>query len=202
IDAAARSGGAVEIPAGEYVCGTLRLRSGITLRLAAGATLIASPDDADFDPPDRPPYRSFADEETTDFSFALLRGQGLRNVRLLGPGRIDGNRTRRGGPKPIALKQCRAITLRDLTLDNAPNYNISLLGCDDVDIRGVNIRNGYSDGIDPDCCRNVRIAGCRIESRDDAIVAKASLALGVRRSTENIVVTDCVLVNVRNALKL
>ena len=33
----------------------------------------------------------------------------------------------------------------------------------------------YSDGIDPDCCRNVRIADCRIESRDDAIVAKASL---------------------------
>jgi len=202
IDVAAASAGIVDVPPGEYVCGTLHLRSGITLRLAAGATLIASPDDADFDPPERLPYESFADEETTDFGFALLRGHGLRNVRLLGPGRIDGNRTRRGGPKPIALKQCHAITLRDLTLDNAPNYNISLLGCDGVDIRGITIRNGYSDGIDPDCCRNVRIADCRIESRDDAIVAKASLALGVRRSTENIVVTDCALVNVRNALKL
>jgi hypothetical protein len=96
----------------------------------------------------------------------------------------------------------RDMSLHDLTIHNAPNYNISLLGCDKVDIVGVTIRNGYADGIDPDCCKNVRIANCRIESRDDAIVAKASFALGVRGSTENVLVTDCSLVNVRNALKL
>lgn len=126
----------------------------------------------------------------------------LQHVGIFGPGRIDGNRTKRGGPKPIALKQCRNIQIHDLTIDNAPNYNISLLGCDKVDIVGVTIRNGYSDGIDPDCCKNVRIANCHIESRDDAIVAKASFALGVRGATENVLVTDCSLVNVRNALKL
>ncbi len=41
-----------------------------------------------------------------------------------------------------------------------------------------------------------------MESRDDAIVLKASLALGVRRSTEDVVVTDCDLVNIRNGLKI
>jgi polygalacturonase len=50
IDAAGRSGGGVYVPPGEYVSGTLRLRDRIALRLAAGATLIASADDADFDP--------------------------------------------------------------------------------------------------------------------------------------------------------
>jgi len=202
IDAAGRSGGTVYVPPGDYVSGTLRLRDRIAFRLAAGATLIASPDDADFDPYEELDYESFADRETTDFSFALLRGRALQDIGIFGPGRIDGNRTKRGGPKPIALKQCRNVQIHDLTIDNAPNYNISLLGCDQVDIVGVTIRNGYSDGIDPDCCKNVRIANCRIESRDDAIVAKASLALGVRRSTENVLVTDCALVNVRNALKL
>ena len=202
VDAAGRSGGTVVLPPGEYVSGTIRLRSDMVLRLAAGATLIASPDDDDFDPYERLPYESFADRETTDFAFALLRGHGLRHVAIVGPGRIDGNRVSRRGPKPIALKRCRDVVVRDLTIENAPNYNVSLLGCDDVEIVGVTIRNGYSDGIDPDCCRNVRIAGCRIESRDDAIVAKTSLALGVRRSTENVIVTDCALVNVRNALKL
>ena len=87
------------------------------------------------------------------------RGAGLQDLSIVGPGRIDGNRRSRGGPKPIALKECRDVTIRDLTLENAPNYNISLLGCDHVDIRGVTIRNGYSDGIDPDCCRHVRIIG-------------------------------------------
>jgi hypothetical protein len=200
IDAAA--GGVVLFPPGDYVSGTLRLRDHLVLRLAAGATLIASPDDEDFDPYEKLEYESFADRETTDFNFALLQGRRLQHLSIIGPGRIDGNRRSRGGPKPIALKQCRHVTIRDLTLENAPNYNVSLLGCDHVDIRGVTIRNGYADGIDPDCCRYVRIAGCRVESRDDAIVLKSSLALGVRRSTEYVVVTDCDLVNVRNGLKI
>lgn len=202
MDAAARSGGTVYFPAGDYVSGTLRLRSGVTLQLDGGATLLASRDDGDFDPPKAPGYDTFADRETSDFSFALLQGWGLSHVSILGPGRVDGNRTSRGGPKPIALRECRRIAIRDLTLTNAANYNISLLGCDDVDILRVRILNGYSDGIDPDCCRNVRIAGCHIESRDDAIVLKTSFALGVRRSTENVTVTDCHLVTRHNALKL
>lgn len=202
IDAAAASRGVVVFPPGEYMSGTLRLRDRVTLRLAAGATLVASPDDADFAPYERLDYDSFADRETTDFSYALLQGRGVEHVSITGPGRIDGNRRSRGGPKLIALKRCRHVRVEDLILDNAPNYNVSLLGCDHVDIRGLTIRNGYADGIDPDCCRHVRIAGCRVESRDDAIVLKTSLALGVRRSTENVVVTDCDLVNVRNGLKI
>jgi hypothetical protein len=200
IDAA--PGGVVLFPPGDYVSGTLHLRDRLVLRLAAGATLIASPDDSHFDAYEKLGYESFADRETSDFSFALLQGRTLQHLSIVGPGRIDGNRRSRGGPKPIALKQCRDVTIRDLTLENAPNYNISLVGCDRVDIRGVTIRNGYSDGIDPDCCRYVRIAGCRVQSRDDAIVLKSSLALGVRRSTEYVVVTDCDLVNVRNGLKI
>src|SRR3979409_378484 len=89
-----------------------------------------------------------------------------------GQGKIDGNGTRLEAPKPIALKRCRNVRIHDLTIANAPNYNISLLGCDGVNILGVTIRNGYSDGIDPDCCQNVRISNCLIESQDDAIVLK------------------------------
>ena len=53
--------------------------------------------------------------------------------------------------------------------------------------------DNYSDGIDPDSCRHVRIAGVYFDGWDDAIVAKASFALGYRRSTENLAVTNCVL---------
>ena len=172
------------------------------MQLEAGATLIASPDDRRFDPYEKLPYDSFADRETSDFTFALLQGRRLQHISIIGPGRIDGNRRSRGGPKPIALKECDHVSIRDVTLENAPNYNVSLLGCDYVDIRGVTIRNGYSDGIDGDCCRHVRITGCQVESRDDAIALKASLALGLRRSTHDVVVTDCDLVNIRNGLKI
>jgi hypothetical protein len=77
-----------------------------------------------------------------------------------------------------------------------------MLGTDCVNIDGVTILNGYADGIDPDACRNVRIANCHIESVDDAIVPKASFSLGERRSTENITVTNCYLSTACNAFKL
>jgi polygalacturonase len=202
IDAAAPAGETVLFPPGEYVSGTLRLRSGITLRLDAGATLLASPDDADFDPREEIAYETFADRETSDFTFALLQGRRVSRISIVGPGRIDGNRTSREGPKPIALKECHGIQIRELTIANAGNYNISLLGCEGVEIRDVRIQNGYSDGIDPDCCRNVRIANCHIESRDDALVLKTSRALGVPRPTEDVTVTNCHLVTLHNALKL
>src|SRR6266511_3545746 len=140
LSAAGKSGGTVYFPAGEYVSGTLHLRTRVALRLAARATLIASSDDADFDPYEELGYDSFADRETSDMTFSLLQGRGLQHVSISGPGGIDGNRTRRGGPKLIALKQCRDIRIHDLTFASAPNYNISLLGCDGADIVGITIR--------------------------------------------------------------
>jgi hypothetical protein len=192
----------VYFPPGRYLSGTLRLRSHVTLSLDAGAILVASRDDADFDPVESLGHESFADDETSSFHFALLQGNGREHVRILGAGRIDGNCTSRDGPKPIALKERRAVEIRDVTIANAGNYAISLLGCDGVEIVGVTIRNGYSDGIDPDCCQNARIADCRIDSRDDAIALKTSFALGVRRPTRNVTVTGCHLTTIHNALKL
>jgi len=201
-EVAAGGGGTVSLRAGRYRCGTLHLRSNITLALEAGAVLVASPDDADFDPVEALPYHSHADVETTDFHFALLTGEGLTNIGIIGPGHIDANRSRRGGPKPIALRRCTNIAISDLMISDAPNYAVSLLGCDHVDIERVTVRNGWADGIDPDCCRWVRIANCDIDSYDDGICLKASLALGQRRATQHVVVEDCTVASSCNALKV
>ena len=202
IDAAGGNGGTVYFPPGNYLSGTVRFKSRVTVFLDAGATLISSPDKEDFDPYEKLNFKSFSDDETTDFHYALLRGQDVEHVGVVGPGTIDGNRTKRHGPKPIALKNCRHIAVRDITIQNSPNYNISLLGCDFVNIEGVTILNGYCDGIDPDCCHQVRITNCYVESWDDAIVPKASFALGYRRSTENVTVTNCVLTTACSCFKL
>ena len=202
IDAAGVSGGTVFLSGGTYLSGTLRLRSRVTLHLDGGATLTASADKDDFDPCEKLNYQSYSDEETTDFHYVLLRGQDVEHVSILGSGVIDGNRAKRGGPKPIAFKNCRHVAVRNITIKNSPNYNVSLLGCDYVNIDGVTILNGHCDGIDPDCCRHVRIANCFIESWDDAIALKSSFALGRRRATENVTVTNCVLTTACNALKL
>ncbi len=202
IDSAAATGRTVQFPPGNYLSGTLHLRDLTTLELDAGAILVASPDDSDFDPPEKLGYETYADDETSDYSFALLQGRDVRQVRIIGPGWIDGNRRKRDGPKPIALKRCQGIDIRDLTITNAGSYAVSLLGCRRVDVQDVTILNGYADGIDPDCCQDVRIARCYIESRDDAVCLKASFALGTRGSTENVRVSGCQLTTFHNAIKL
>jgi Pectate lyase superfamily protein len=201
IDAAAEKGGTVYFPGGKYLSGTLRLKSFVTLFLDAGAILLGSPDDSDYDPYEKLSYNSCSDRETTYFNSALIRAEDAHNFAIAGRGIIDGNRTKRGGPKPIALKRCQQVSIRDITMQNAPNYNISMLGCDYVDIEGVTIFNGYADGIDPDCSRYVRISNCYIETFDDAIVPKASPSLGEIRPTEHLTVTNCVLTTASSALK-
>jgi polygalacturonase len=191
--AASLGGGTVTLPPGRYLSGTLHLRSRVTLRLENGATLAASPDNADFDPYERLDYATPDDRETTYFHYALLAGENVEDLAIVGEGTIDGNRPVRGGPKPIALKLCRRVTIEGITIRRAPNYAISLLGTDYVNVEGVTMVECYADGIDPDSCRHVRISNVYFDGWDDAIVAKASHALGYRRSTEDLTVTNCVL---------
>jgi polygalacturonase len=125
IDAAAQAGGVVVVPAGRYLCGTIHLKSRITLYLAAGATILASPDNNDFDPYEKLDYDSHADNETTYFHYALLAGENIQEIAIRGEGVIDGNRKKRGGPKPIALKNVQHISIRGITVRDSPNYAIS-----------------------------------------------------------------------------
>ncbi|MBL8214443.1 MAG: hypothetical protein JNK87_27220 [Bryobacterales bacterium] len=194
IDAAhAQGGGTVHLTAGVYRCGTLLWKSRVSLWLDNGATLAMSPDDQDFLPRETLPFASGADAATSTFRHALLWAEDAQNLALYGQGVIDCRRTRVGGPKPISLRRCRQVSLRGVSIRNAPGYNISLLGCDYVDIDGVSIFDGYQDGITPDCCRFLRVANCFIESVNDAFVLKASGALGERRHTEHVTVSNCVL---------
>jgi len=48
------------------------------------------------------------------------------------------------------------------------------------------------DGFDIDCCRNVRVSNCTVNSPwDDGICPKSSFALGYARATENVTITNC-----------
>lgn len=195
IDTAAQTGGIVTVPAGKYLSGTIHLRSNVTLRLSPGSVILASPDEADFDPYESLPFQSVSDKETTYFHYGLLTAENVHDIAIVGEGVIDGNRTKRGGPKTVAIKLCQRVTIRGITVRNSPNYSISFWGCDYVNVDGVNVLNGYADGIDPDSSRYVRISNSYVDSYDDAICPKASPSLGMdqKRPVENLTVTNCVL---------
>ena len=197
-----KGGGTVLFPAGTYLCGSIHLRSNVTLRLEAGATILGSKDGSDYDKIEKLDFNHASDAETSFFRHALVWGEDVERVAIVGEGVIDCNRDQRHGPKGIALKRCKYVDILGVRLQNCANYNISLLGTDCVNIDGVTILNGHADGIDPDSCRNVRIANCHIESWDDAIVPKASFSLGERRSCESITVTNCYLSSACSTFKL
>src|SRR5215218_1556336 len=52
-DAAAAGGGTIYFPAGNYLLGSVRLKSNICLYIDQGATLIATSDSTEFDPPEQ-----------------------------------------------------------------------------------------------------------------------------------------------------
>ncbi|HET9728960.1 MAG TPA: glycosyl hydrolase family 28 protein [Acidimicrobiia bacterium] len=183
--------GHVRLESGTHVVRTLHLRSGTTLEIPAGTTLLAHPENDAFDVQERLPYNPHADMETSDFAHGLLVGHDLAGVSILGAGVIDMARTVRWGPKPIALRSCRTVLIEGITIRNAPNYCVSLGACDDVQVRKVVIRDALSDGIDPDSCRSVRIVDCDIESDDDAICIKASRFAGEPRAGGDVVVARC-----------
>lgn len=95
------------------------------------------------------------------------------------------------GNKAIALKNCRNVLLRDFSILAGGWFGILATGVDNFTIDNLKIDTNR-DGIDLDCCRNVRVSNCTINSPwDDAICPKSSFALGYPRATENVTITNC-----------
>ena len=82
-----------------------------------------------------------------------------------------------------------------------------MAGCKNVLIDGIRILNNdrgpNNDGIDPDCCQNVVIQNCFIESGDDSIVVKATKSMYEKYGDcENIIIKGCILHSRDSALKI
>jgi polygalacturonase len=95
------------------------------------------------------------------------------------------------GNKAISLKLCRNVVLRDFSVLLGGHFALLATGVDNLTIDNVKLDTGR-DGFDIDCCRNVRISNCSVNSpNDDAFVLKSSFGLGFPRATENVSVINC-----------
>jgi len=95
------------------------------------------------------------------------------------------------GNKAIALKLCRNVTIRDVSILHGGHFAILATGVDNFTIDNLKIDTNR-DGIDLDACRNVRVSNCSVNSPfDDGICPKSSYALGFARATENVTITNC-----------
>lgn len=97
------------------------------------------------------------------------------------------------GNKAISLKNCNRVIIRDLSVLNGGHFAILATGVNNMTIDNVTLDTDR-DGMDIDCCANVRISNCTVNSpADDAIVLKTSYALGSARPTENVTISDCLV---------
>ena len=216
IDAAVKQGGGtVFFPAGTFLSYSIHLKSNISLYLDQGCTLLAadSSDGGRYDEPEPGPGNRYQDYGHSHWHNSLIWGENLENVSILGPGTIHGKGLSRGftrserwerigvdarpfliaggANKAIALKLCRNVILKDFTILNGGHFGILATGVDNFTIDNLKMDTNR-DGMDIDCCNNVRISNCSINSPyDDAIVLKSSYALGYAKATQNVTITNC-----------
>lgn len=212
--AAKKKGSTVIVPAGVYKCLSIHLASNITLQFEKGAVLCAAPytEGEGYDLPEDNPYIKYQDFGHSHWKNSLIWGIGLENVVVCGEGVIDGNELSDGfyrqissptsiacdfvlekgvANKAIALKDCRNVTLKDFTVSEGGHFCVLATGVDGLTISGIKADSGR-DGIDLDCCKNVLVENCTINTPwDDAIVMKSSYALDRYQDCENITIRGC-----------
>jgi polygalacturonase len=219
--AAAVGGGVVLFPAGSYLCFSIRLKSNVHLHLEQGSAIIAadSPKPGEttgynggtYDAAEpKTEWDDYQDYGHNHWHNSLIWGEEIHDISITGTGLIYGRglsfgagRAARGdypiykaeqagvGNKAIALKNCRNVLLRDFAMLKCGHFALLLTGVDNLTIDNLKIDTDR-DGIDIDCCQNVRVSNCTVNSPwDDGICPKSSYALGYARPTRNLTITNC-----------
>ena len=207
--AVAKGGGRIVVPTGTYLCGSIRLKSNIELHLMAGAKILAAPAKMKaYDESEVFGFPEYQDGGHTYFHNSLIWAEGQENVSITGRGMIDGegltkkDTERAGnvqggsigtGDKAIALKLCKNILIRDITIFRGGHFAIIVTGCERGTIDNVTIDTNR-DGIDIDCCKYLTVTNTKVNTpSDDAIVLKASYALKRAVACEHILITNCLV---------
>ncbi len=216
--ASAAGGGTVIVPAGIYLCGSIHLTNNLNLQLDAGAVILGAPQSMKaYDETEPFPSGAYQDGGHCYFHNSLIWGENLTNVFITGHGMINGGGLERNpkildemcgfthfgtpntnsfppvriGNKAIALKLCKNVVIRGITIFHGGHFAILVTGCDNLMIDGVTIDTNR-DGMDLDCCRNTIVSNCRVNSpMDDGICPKSTMALGEVRLTENLTIVNC-----------
>lgn len=218
-------GGTVVLLSGHtYFSSSIQIKKGVDLHLQKGAVLKATDKIENYIRPcetiNDPKTALVGNPVTGKPSFAFIYGYEADGCTISGEGEIDANCyafverkdeyyvTGNFYPRPtvIYIEKSNHITVKDVTIKNAPFWTLHPAGCDDVLISQIRILNpldvANSDGIDPDHCSNVRIINCHVECADDCICLKASKGNSEYGPCENIIISGCTLVSTSAAIKI
>jgi hypothetical protein len=216
-------GGTVLVPAGDFIVGTIELKSNVTLKLAAQGRLLGSPKIEH--------YKAGSNIPPGNGNIVMISAANAENVRLEGPGTIDGNGakffTGRGDmtgpgqnsaegyfqrPHLLIFYRCKNLVLRDVFLTASAYHCVRILQCTHTKLNGVRIYNRVNlnnDGFHINSSQYVHISNCDIACQDDAcalfgsnkFITVSNCTFSTRWSVfrfgggeaENIAVSNCVI---------
>ncbi|MSO21774.1 MAG: hypothetical protein EXQ58_00670 [Acidobacteria bacterium] len=168
-------GGIVYVPPGRYKVGTIFLASNLTLHLDPGATLICSKAMKDFVEVGEVSYVRHLDSR-----FAMLYGDGLKNVSILGGGTIDGNMaldsgiSGHRGPIPINFEHSQRVSVQDITVMRNPGgAAFNFFDCCYLNISRARTFHSFAGGFNLSRCQDVLMDAVIDDgSQDDPICLK------------------------------
>ena len=200
----ANGGGRLVFKGGDFVSGTIYIKSGVTLHIEGGARLLGSLNPWD--------YVRDPDAGWTSFVFAIKQ----KNIGITGAGEINCrgfevatkgvdychlgliqddlklDRLQEGKrPENLHFFKCENITIKDITLRDPASWNQQYDKCRDILVEGVKVdAKSYwnNDGIDIVDCSDVIIRNCDFDAADDVYCFKSHSKDGV---SENILVENC-----------
>lgn len=210
----AGGGGRVVIPPGNYMTGSIFLKSGVDLHLELGATLLGPTTTQGYlKSKSRPSVVSARDQHDIAISGeGIIDGQAqelmLDIFKKLRTGELKDDSIwlyKRPGvarANNINFVGCKNVKITGITLKNSSDWIQDYRQCDNVVIDRIKVQStAYwnNDGLDITDSKNVRITNCFINSSDDAICLKSE---DVRFLCENIYIDSCILRSSANAFKL
>jgi polygalacturonase len=219
----AARGGVVLVPAGDFVVGTIELKSNVTLHLAAAGRLLGS-DKIEH-------YSAGKGVPRGNGNVVLLYATNAENVSIEGKGTVDGQgakfytgkgdntgpgQNREQGyvnrPHLAIFYRCKNLSVQDVFLTASAYHCMRILECTRVQLQGVRIHNRVNknnDGFHLVSNQYVHIANCDVACQDDAcalfgsnkFVTVTNCSFSTRWSvfrfgggkSENITVSNCVI---------
>jgi polygalacturonase len=195
-------GGTVNVPAGTYLTGALRLRSNVTLHLEKDAILQGSPDFADY-----PVSQVRWEGKWIPGHVGLIYAFDSYNIAVTGPGKIVGNPALAGRPSaqnplrhPALIEpiNCVNVRLEDFSTEYRSMWSIHPTYCTYLLAKNLTIRStgGNGDGIDVDSTSHVVIDSCDISTGDDCISIKSGRGMEgytLLKTSEDVLITHCTL---------
>lgn len=218
-------GGRVIVPSGSFLSESLILKDNVELHLENGAVLMGSlrRDELKMFPKDET-VSGYDEIESFDGGF-FIGAYHAKNIKISGAGVIYGRGnllfddenedpneecpkfTKPTRPRMLMFEDVQGLVIKDVTLKDAAFWTVHMCGCRDVKITGIRIVNDdrgvNTDGIDPDCCKNVIISDCNIFTGDDAISIKSTKPMAkIYGDCENILINNCILHSRSSAVKI